>query len=132
MIAQYIQLGDHDWNVLVYYNASKEDSVEIADSLSQLDCPKQDIRKCLRVLRRKNTGFTFTNTDYKMSIVCIGQATNISQFVNTCIHEADHVQAHICEYYGVPIHGEAAAYLIGHLVQRMYMMVEKILRSYIN
>ena len=29
MIAQYIQLGDRDWNVLVYYNVSKEDFVEI-------------------------------------------------------------------------------------------------------
>jgi hypothetical protein len=34
MTAQYIQLGDGDWNVLVYYNVSKEDFVEIADSLA--------------------------------------------------------------------------------------------------
>ena len=77
MIAQYIQLGDRDWNVLVYYNVSKEDFVEIVDSLKQLDCPKEDVRKALRTLRRKNTGFTFSNTDYKMSIVCIGEATNV-------------------------------------------------------
>ena len=33
MIAQYIQLGDRDWNVLVYYNVQPEDFVEVADSL---------------------------------------------------------------------------------------------------
>lgn len=132
MIAQYIQLGDRDWNVLVYYNVSKEDFVEVADSLEQLDCSEEDLKKSLRILRRKNTGFTFSNTDYKMSIVCISEATNIGQFVNTAIHEAKHVQSHICEYYGIKEDTETAAYLIGHLVHRMYMMLEKILRSYIN
>ena len=132
MIAQYIQLGDRDWNVLVYYNVGKEDFVEIVDSLNQLDCPKEDVRKALKTLRRKNTGFTFSNTDYKMSIICIGEATNVGQFVNTAIHEAKHVQSHICEYYGIKEDTETAAYLIGHLVHRMYMMLEKILRSYIN
>ena len=131
MIAQYIQLGDRDWNVLVYYNVSKEDFVEIVDSLRQLDCPKEDVRKALKTLRRRNTGFTFSNTDYKMSIICIGEATNVGQFVNTAIHEAKHVQSHICEYYGIEEDTETAAYLIGHLVHRMYKMLENVLRQYI-
>ena len=40
MISQYIQLGDRDWNVLVYYNVSPDDFVEIVDSLEQLDCSR--------------------------------------------------------------------------------------------
>lgn len=132
MTAQYIQLGDRDWNVLVYYNVDKYDLVEVADSLKQLDCPKKDLVKALKVLRRKNTGFTFSNTDYKMSIVCIGEATSIGEFVNTSIHEAKHVQSHICAYYGIDEDTETAAYLIGHLVHRMYKMLENILRSYVN
>lgn len=63
-----------------------------------------------------------------MSIVCIGKATDIGQFVNTAIHEAKHVQSHICSYYGIDEDTETAAYLIGHLVHRMYKMLEKILR----
>ena len=56
MTAQYIQLKDYDWNVLVYYNVDKWDFVEIADSLRQLDCPKEDMNKALKTLRKKNTG----------------------------------------------------------------------------
>lgn len=130
MISQYIQLGDRDWNVLIYYNVKPIDFVEIEDSLKQLDCPKEDLKKAMKVLKRKNTGFTFSNTDYKMSIVCIGEATDIGQFVNTAIHEAKHVQSHMCEYYNIDENTETAAYLIGHLVHKMYMMLEKILRSY--
>ena len=128
MIAQYIQLGDRDWNVLVYYNVTPDDFIEVTDSLEQLECSEKDIRKALKVLRRKNTGFTFSNTDYKMSIVCIGSADNVGQFINTAIHEAKHVQSHICQYYDIEEDTETAAYLIGHIVHEMYKMLEKILR----
>lgn len=128
MAAQYIQLGNHGWNILVYYNVGPSNFVEIEDSLNQLDCPKSDLTKALRVLRKKNTGFTFTNTEYKMSIVCVGRASNSSQFVSTVVHEAKHVQSHICSYYGIKEGSEEAAYLIGYIVKRMYMMVMKLLR----
>lgn len=131
MIAQYIQLGNRDWNVLIYYNVQPEDFVEVADSLQQLDCPKKDLSKALKILRRKNTGFTFSNSDYKMSIVCIGQPTNVGQFVNTAMHEVKHVQSHICQYYNIKEDSEDAAYLVGHIVHRMYKMLEKILRQYV-
>lgn len=72
MVAQYIQLGKRGWNVLVYYWVGREDFVEVEDSLKQLKCPTKVIKTSLKVLERKNTGFTFSNSQYKMSIVCIG------------------------------------------------------------
>lgn len=131
MIAQYIQLGKRGWNVLVYYGVSEEDFVEVEDSLIQLNCSEKDIRRAFRVLKHKNTGFTFSNTEYKMSIVCIGVSTDASQFVNTVIHEAKHVQSHVCSFYGIDEYSEEAAYLIGHLVQRMYKMFAKIVKQYV-
>lgn len=131
MIAQYIQLGRKGWNILVYYNVNPSDFIEIEDSLIQLDCKKKDISKVFKNLQRKNTGFTFSNTEYKMSIVCISEATNVGQFVNTAIHEAKHVQSHICEYYGIKENSEEAAYLIGHIVRRMYNMLSKFIKAYV-
>ena len=131
MAAQYIQLGDRDWNVLVYYNVDNDDFVEIEDSLIQLDCTDEEIDKAFRVLRKKNTGFTFSNTDYKMSVVCIGKTTSVEQFVNTVIHEADHVQSHICSYYDIDKGSEKAAYLIGYLGQRMYRYFAKLVKRYV-
>lgn len=128
MAAQYIQLGNKGWNILVYYDVHSSNFAEIEDSLQQLDCPKSDLTKALRVLRNYNTGFTFTNTEYKMSIVCIGEATDSSQFVSTVVHEAKHVQSHICSYYDIKEGSEEAAYLIGYIVKRMYMMVMKLLK----
>lgn len=131
MIAQYIQLGKRGWNVLVYYGVDKDDFVEVEDALLQLDCSVKDIRNALKVLKRKNTGFTFSNTEYKMSVICIGLVSDVSQFVNTAIHEAKHVQSHICSYYRIEEDSEEAAYLIGYLVQRMYKMFAKIVKRYV-
>jgi len=117
--------------VLVYYGVDKDDFVEVEDALLQLDCSVKDIRNALKVLKRKNTGFTFSNTEYKMSVVCIGLVSDASQFVNTAIHEAKHVQSHICSYYGIEEDSEEAAYLIGYLVQRMYKMFAKIVKRYV-
>lgn len=128
MAAQYIQLGNRGWNILVYYNVGVSDFAEVADALIQLDCPESDLTNAFSVLKRKNTGFTFTNTEHMMSIVCIGKSTDSSQFVSTVVHEAKHVQSHICSYYDIKEGSEEAAYLIGYIVKRMYMMIIKLLK----
>lgn len=131
MAAQYIQLRKYGWNVLVYYNVNQDGFAEIEDALRQIECPKQDIRLAFKVLGKLNTGFTFSNTDYMMSVVCIGKATDVSEFVNTTIHEAKHVQSHICSYYDIDESGEPAAYLIGYLVARMYKFFAKLVKRYV-
>ena len=43
MITQYIQLGEQDWGVLVYYNVGEEDLPSVVNALESLDCTKEDI-----------------------------------------------------------------------------------------
>lgn len=131
MITQYIQFKQYDWNVLVYYGVGRREFAEVVDSLIQLQCPKADIKKALKVLKHKNTGFTFTNSEYKMSIVCVGKATDLGQFIDTFAHEVKHLQSHICQYYDINENTETAAYMMGHLVHKMYKKLQNILRSYI-
>ena len=132
MITQYIKVGEY-WNVLVYYNTDFRDLPEIEESLISLECPDEDIEEALYVLYKKqNTGFTYSNSEYKMSIVCISQATSARQFVNTAVHEAKHVQSHICSYYDISEKSEEAAYIIGHIVSEMYRMVSKVIKHYVR
>lgn len=71
-------------------------------------------------LGENNSGFTHTDFNKKLSIVGIGHSTSKEQFLNTIVHEAKHVQSHICRYYNVPEDGEDAAYLIGYIVMKMF------------
>lgn len=132
MISQYIKVDGY-WNILVYYNANYKDLPEIEDALVQLDCPDEDIDKAMRVLyKTHNTGFTYSNSEYRMSVVCISQTTSAKQFVNTAVHEAKHVQSHICSYYDIDEDSEKAAYLIGYIASQMYGMVSKVIRHYVR
>ena len=71
-------------------------------------------------LGSKDVGFTYSNFTKKTSIVGIAATSSQEQFLNTLVHEAKHVQSHICNYYNVSEEGEQAAYLIGYIVQRMH------------
>ena len=124
MIAQYIELGNRGWSILVYYNADYHDAFELEDSLKQIEASQKEINKALDVLNDYNTGFTFSNEEKKMSIVCISKAENEQQFLDTAIHEIKHVQSHICEYYDIDEDSEEAAYLIGYIARRMYRVIK--------
>lgn len=80
-------------------------------------------------LGEKDVGFTYTNFNKKTSIVGISSTSSQEQFINTIIHEAKHVQSHICEYYEVPEDGEQAAYLIGYIVQKMHRVFRNMIST---
>lgn len=128
MIKQLIKLGQDGWYIIIYYNVRVPYMKDVKEQLEYLDCPKNLIRESIWIMSTGlNTGMTFSNSDYKTSFVCIGEATSTEQFVNTIIHEAKHVQSHICQYYGVKEDGEQAAYLIGYIAQRMYRMLQRMI-----
>ena len=75
-------------------------------------------------LGQKNTGFTHTDFKKKRSIIGISKVTSKEQFLNTVVHEAKHLQSHICKYYEVNEDSEDAAYLIGYIVQSMFKYIK--------
>ena len=78
-------------------------------------------------LGQEDGGFTYTDFKRKQSIVGIGKSTSNSQLLNTIVHEAKHIQSHICKYYRIDESSEDAAYLIGYIIQRMYKVFKDIL-----
>lgn len=77
----------------------------------------------------KNTGFTYTDSYRRYSIVGISRTTSQEQFINTIVHEAKHVQSHICKYYNVDEDSEDAAYLIGYIVQQMHRVFRNMISA---
>lgn len=93
-----------------------------------------DIKGCWKIIVIYNadlgdTDIGFTQTDFKemRSIVGISPTTSKEQLLNTIVHEAKHVQSHICRYYNVTEDSENAAYLIGYIIQKMYKGFKKYL-----
>lgn len=127
MIRQYIELGDNGWYIYVYYNVRDIDIPELSNKLYDAGCNKRSIKRALKTITSsKNSAFTFTNTNLRTSIVAIGDTNSSDQLVNSAVHEAKHVQSHICEYFNIDEGSEKAAYLIGYIVQQMYRMLQMI------
>lgn len=123
MIKQYIELGNKGWNIVIYYGVDHYTG-DMVEELLELGCSKRDILESLNLVTKcLNNAVTFSVLEHKTSMVYIGPTTSVSQFVNSVVHEAKHVQSHICQYYNIDEDGETAAYLIGHIVQRMYKIL---------
>jgi hypothetical protein len=101
MIRQDIDIEGY-WKVIVVYNA---------------------------FLGNEDTGFTYTDSTKRLSIVGISPTSSQEELLNTIVHEAKHVQSHICEYYNVPEDGEQAAYLIGYIVQKMHRVFKNMIST---
>ena len=79
-------------------------------------------------LGEKNSGFTHTNFNKRLSIVGIGKADSKKQFLNTIVHEAKHAQSNICQHFKIREDGEEAAELIAYIVQKMWEDFEILLK----
>lgn len=131
MVKQYIELGDSKWGIVVCYGVESEDSTEVSELLRALGCPEDAIKKSVHIMTHKlNSALTFSNTKLKMSLICIGETSSQDQLVNSIVHEAKHVQSHVCQYYDIDEDSEPASYLIGYIVQRMYIGLRQIKLKY--
>ena len=124
MRRQYINVDDK-WRVLVYYIPSDDrDLEEIADTLVSLGCSEYNLDRMIRLNEDSNTGFTYTNSEAMMSVVCINWAESAEQLFDTAAHELKHVVEAICEYYNVHHRSEAAAYLQGFIGRKMWKAIK--------
>lgn len=97
MITQTINIDGY-WTVKVLYGIELDDNIE---------------------------GFTKTDMHKRYTVVGLGKTYSLDNFFNTMIHEAKHVQSHICQYYNVSEDGEQAAYLIAYITTEMFKRFKK-------
>ena len=111
------------WAVILAYNVEVTDLDEIASWLDALGCSQKDKEKESRIALGTNSGFTFSNSNLRMSLVVISDASDEAQWWDTLVHEIDHVQSVICDYYDVPLGSEAAAWTQGFIMRQIINML---------
>lgn len=127
---QEIDVDGH-WNIIVYYEIDINNIYSVLEELGNYGCSYKDQEVIYNMLiHKRNTGFTFNNTDEKISIIGIAKQTSGDQFLNTTVHELKHVQSCICNYYNISEKGEPAAYLIGYIAMEMYDFIVTIIEQY--
>ena len=130
MIKSTINVAGY-WSIVLFVDIDYDNFDIIESALTDILAPISVIDKIYNKISYKlNSGVTFTNSNYKTSVVCINKASSREELINTISHEADHVQDDICKYYDVPLDSEQAAYLIGYLVGKMYYHSRRLFCSY--
>ena len=119
MIRDYLDIDSH-WGILAYYDATPSDFSQLGPILREFGCPEQEIEKAWRTLHRPNKAFVWNAPWTRMSVMVVSPVTHPAQFLNSFMHETDHLQDAILSYYRVPQGTEDAAYLQGYIGQIAY------------
>ena len=130
MIKSTIDVAGY-WSIVLFVDVDYDNFDIVESALTDILAPISIIDEIYdKISYKLNSGVTFTNSYYRSSIICINKGSTKEQVINTISHEADHVQAAICDYYNVPLDSEQAAYLIGYLVGKMYYHSRRLFCSY--
>lgn len=130
MIKSVINVAGY-WSIVLFVDVDYDKFDIIESALTNILAPISVIDEIYdKISYRLDSGVTFSNPDFRKSVVCINKCSTREELINTISHEADHVQADICNYYNVPLDSEQAAYLIGYLVGKMYYNSKRLFCSY--
>lgn len=124
MDKHYIDIAGK-WAFIFAYDIGERDLDEVGEWLEALGASDNEISKSRSLLMKRNKGFTYPNSGLRMSVMCIGKATDLAQWWDTVAHEIDHLQHSIMRYYDVREGSEEAAYLQGYIMRKII----KVLRN---
>lgn len=129
MIKQVINV-DNKWKVIVYYNIDYNLFHYIADELRSLGMTNKGVH---RIAYLSFTGevkaFTVSEAARRTSVVGFNHHKTIKDYVNSIVHEAEHVKQHMLKAYLVDDKDEPPAYTMGFLASKMIMFFLKILQN---
>lgn len=116
MTKRYIDIVKK-WAFVFACDIDEDDTEEVGDWLEALGASRREIARACRVILGTNKGFTYSNSELRMSVMCIGRASSREQWWDSVAHEVDHLQNTILDYYHVDNGTEDAAWLQGYLVR---------------
>lgn len=122
MIEQVINVEDY-WKVIVYYNVDYNFFDIIYKQLVYYNINEKTIKSIYnKMYKRLAKGVTISNYWYHVSIVLFNTHKTKEDYINTIVHEAEHIKQAMLKVYDVKDYGEPPAYTIGFLVMKMYKM----------
>ena len=119
MIKQVIDVNGY-WKVIVYYNINYNLFSYVYLDLYDINISEKSIKRIYKtMITNKAKAVTISNINLYTSIVCFNKHKDKYDYINSIVHEAEHVKQDMLEAYNVADYGEPPAYTIGYLVMKM-------------
>lgn len=120
----------HYWKVVVFYDIDYSLFNVVEEDLWATGISDRKLRKLRRELEYGIAkAVTCSNVRRHISIVLFNKHSSRRDYINSIVHEAEHVKQAMLEAYDVEDRGEAPAYTMGYLVGRMYYVFKELICS---
>lgn len=123
---RYIIDVENYWRVIVYFDIDYDSFDIISEDLAHYFCPKEEINSIWNHINTDAKAFTFSNINLKISIVGFNEHENKYDYINSIVHECEHIKQSMLRAYYINDSGEPPAYTIGYLVSKMLSLNNKL------
>ena len=118
MIKRIININNY-WKVIVYYNIDYNFFDYVENDLLYYGTPVESIKRIYHNMRTTAKAFTCSNSYYRVSIVGFNIHSDKYDYINSIIHEAEHIKQAMLKYYNIKDEGENAAYTVAYIATKM-------------
>ena len=116
------------WEVVVFYDADYNLFYLIEEELYNAGITKYFLKELYYMMfYRLAKAVTFSNTRRHISVVIFNVHSDSSDYIDSIVHEAEHIKQAMLYAYNVKDAGEPPAYTIGYLVSQMYRVFKRFL-----
>lgn len=118
---------DGYWKVIVYYDVDYDLWDTILQDLLSYHFSKEPLTEMYYTMKEDGAKAVTCSNIYKhVSFVLFNKHISKEDYLNSLVHEAEHVKQSMLEAYQVEDKGEPPAYTIGYLVMRMYSVFKQL------
>lgn len=119
---------EHYWEVVVFYDIDYNLFNFIADELYDIGASRNSVANIYHTMYNGNgKAFTYSNIEKHISIVGFNKHDDYYDYLNSIVHEAEHIKQAMLEAYRVEDKGEPPAYTVGYLFVRMYKVFKELI-----
>lgn len=122
MIKDVINVDDY-WKVIIYYDIDYDFFNIISKSLYKINCSNKTIESIYKnMFYSKAKAVTISNIYLHISVVLFNKHKHYYDYINSIIHEAEHIKQSMLEEYDIDDSGEPPAYTVGYIASQMIKM----------
>ena len=109
------------WKVIVYYNVDYDFTSVIIKDFKKADIELKLQKEAIEtMIKEEAKAVTVSNIKKHLSIVLLNKHNSYTDYLNSIVHEAEHIKQDMLMAYNIRDVGEDPAYTIGFLVSKMY------------
>ena len=120
MIRQEFHVEEY-WKVVVWYSLDYHFFDRVLKEMREMGINGRIVKDVYEIMRSgKAKAVTISNVYKHESIVLFNKHRWFEDYLNSLVHEAEHIKQSMLYAYRIEDEGEAPAYTIGYLVMRMW------------